>query len=646
MMSRALMWVVLVSVSSVTWANTYMVSSTADSGAGSLRWAIEQANAHAGVDQVKFAAGMDGQTIKPTTPLPAVNDTYTRITGDIDLDGAPNVFISGELLATSASGILIQEDHCDVMGLAVGNFDVGINLLSASYCWVVGCHVGLNLAGTAAARNGLGDIYVQYGHNNTIGSFYPKDRNVIAVAVGPSDWGICLRSASNNLVRGNYLGLKRNGTSLGGTGGTAIRIEEATEPSTLNQIGARDAAGANVIGRVWQGLCIDAGDENVVEGNLFGLEADGDTVSQITGTCLAIEGGAADNRIGGTARGARNVLAGQAITGVMIVDTGSDHNRVLGNYFGSNRLGTARRPLSLGMSLGSFAGPQTIGGSDPGAANYFTNSNAGGTAKGLRAQVADAGVIRGNRFGLLHDGTGVSGLQTAIAIEGGTQAMVRDNVVTRSSQTGLLAAGAGTLVSAYGNTFQRCNSAVRVKFDATCRLGNLGDASTTNDGGNLFRNTNTWHIRNETAGAVKAEGNDFGTTSGAAIDAKVYDRLDDASLGRVDFDPLIGGVSPTGGTGPIVVRGATAVPTAGGAEIAFSLSAPAEVTVTVLNVAGRPVAAVVQDRATEAGLQRMMWNGRSMAGTRAPAGQYLVRITARNASGAHSSALAALSLRH
>jgi flagellar hook assembly protein FlgD len=57
------------------------------------------------------------------------------------------------------------------------------------------------------------------------------------------------------------------------------------------------------------------------------------------------------------------------------------------------------------------------------------------------------------------------------------------------------------------------------------------------------------------------------------------------------------------------------------------------------------VATVVQDRGTEAGPQRVVWNGQSMNGTAAPTGLYLVRVTARAAEGSQSSALAAVSLR-
>ena len=203
-------------------------------------------------------------------------------------------------------------------------------------------------------------------------------------------------------------------------------------------------------------------------------------------------------------------------------------------------------------------------------------------------------------------------------------------------------------MQAYGNTFG-CTQAVTVVATAHCALGNLGDASTANDGGNVFRMRNTWDIWNETTNPIRAEGNDFGTTVRADIDAKIYDKLDNGALGRVDFIPLQGGVIPTGaggGVAALAVTGAAAVPTATGAEILFTLSAPAEVTVEILNLAGRTVALPARATASNAGLQRLAWNGQSLTGTAAPAGRYLARITARNATGAQATVLVPVSLGH
>jgi subtilisin family serine protease len=81
-----------------------------------------------------------------------------------------------------------------------------------------------------------------------------------------------------------------------------------------------------------------------------------------------------------------------------------------------------------------------------------------------------------------------------------------------------------------------------------------------------------------------------------------------------------------------------------GAQIAFSLTAPAQCDVTVLNMAGRPVRALAVGKLMASGASTVAWDGRGTGGSRAPAGAYLVRVTARTDDGAASSALRNLHL--
>src|SRR5438132_474984 len=75
---RNLFAVAFCCATSALLASTFTVTNTNDSGAGSLRQAILDANANAGADTIAFNIPSSGvQTITPATPLPAITDPVT-----------------------------------------------------------------------------------------------------------------------------------------------------------------------------------------------------------------------------------------------------------------------------------------------------------------------------------------------------------------------------------------------------------------------------------------------------------------------------------------------------------------------------------------------------------------------------------------
>jgi hypothetical protein len=337
------------------------------------------------------------------------------------------------------------------------------------------------------------------------------------------------------------------------------------------------------------------------------------------------------------------VFVAPAGKGVWASAPGTQANRIQGNYFGTDLAGEQQLGLNQGVVVDGDAGSQLIGGPGSTLGNYFASYFGEGV-------VLSAGgwgtTIRYNRLGVLPHGGDVPGLSHGVRLES-MSATITDNAFALVNDGGVLANGAGATPDVYRNSFRRCGVGVRIQDGAQPRLGNLANAGTWDDGGNRFQNTLSFHIVNVTPNYIRAEGNTFGTTVQAAIDAKITDKLDNGAYGRVDFDPLQGGISPTGGAegaAALAVTGATALPTSRGAEIAFSLSAPASVTVEVLNLAGRPVVILARDRPADPGSQRLAWSGLSASGTAAPPGRYLVRIIARSADGGQASALLPVSL--
>jgi hypothetical protein len=103
--------------------------------------------------------------------------------------------------------------------------------------------------------------------------------------------------------------------------------------------------------------------------------------------------------------------------------------------------------------------------------------------------------------------------------------------------------------------------------------------------------------------------------------------------------PTITGASSAG------IASLAAVPTTAGAQVTFSLASAANVTATVVNVAGRPIRTIAADKPLEAGLRTLLWDRRAESGLAAPAGLYLIRLTVRSAGGGQSTALATVALR-
>ena len=95
----------------------------------------------------------------------------------------------------------------------------------------------------------------------------------------------------------------------------------------------------------------------------------------------------------------------------------------------------------------------------------------------------------------------------------------------------------------------------------------------------------------------------------------------------------------------LALTGLAAQPTSAGIAFSYTLSAGATVCARVRNLAGRPVRTLASGLTQSPGLQSLLWNGRSDAGQRVPAGVYLLEVTATSEIGQRVQALTAVSLR-
>ncbi len=120
------------------------------------------------------------------------------------------------------------------------------------------------------------------------------------------------------------------------------------------------------------------------------------------------------------------------------------------------------------------------------------------------------------------------------------------------------------------------------------------------------------------SGDLDLIGND--RTSGDAVDMGCYEHQHPDS----------------GAGGTVTVAQVLAAPTRVGAEILFTLSADADVDVTIRNIAGRVVRRVATQMDATKGRNSLLWNAMSDSGLAVPTGMYLVEISAKSADGSSS----------
>ena len=389
---------------SLATAATFTVTNTSDSGAGSLRQAILDANANPGLDTIAFnvtGAGCTGSpavcTITPVTALPTITspvllDGYTQpgsnpntlAVGDnavllIELDGSSDpgdVLVLGGPIGGDSSGSTIRGlviDHLVGYGISVGSgFGNGSNDDT-----IAGNFLGTDPTGTASSSSGT-PINAETCTGTTIGGTTPAARNVLSSASN----AILLNASSNSVVQGNYIGITAAGTAaLNASSGILI-----TQGASNNLVGGTAPGAANVIG-FFQASGIEVGQTgggtngNIIQGNRIGTNAAGTAALGASGYGIIISGGAG-NLIGGTAAGAGNLISGVQIDGIILSGT-QTATVIQGNRIGTDVTGTLPIPNGehgINVSVFTSGTVGTVGGTDAGAANTIAFNRVDGVA--------------------------------------------------------------------------------------------------------------------------------------------------------------------------------------------------------------------------------------------------------------------------
>jgi len=359
---------------------TFTVTNTNDTGTGSLRQAITDANNHAGLDTVAFnIPGSGVHTITPASTLPSITDP-------VIIDGYTQPGASANTLATGDNAVLLIElntaatgfglniigpgSGSTIRGLVINRGSDGIELTqSATNCTIEGNFIGTDPTGT----NGLGNLrgIANFScDNNLIGGTTPAARNIISANSGI---GVLVLGGSGNIIQGNFIGTDVTGANALGNGTDGINVQ-----GPGNLVGGTTAAARNIIsGNVDDGVAIVGGGAsgNTVQGNFIGTDVTGTQPlgNLEDGVLLATNG---NNTVGGTATGARNIISGNNRYGV-ILETPETNSVVQGNFIGTDITGT--------LALGN--------GSDGVVIDVVSNASIGGTAAGASNIIAHNGGV-------------------------------------------------------------------------------------------------------------------------------------------------------------------------------------------------------------------------------------------------------------
>jgi hypothetical protein len=462
-----------------------MVTSTADSGTGTLRQAIMDANSHTVTDTIKFnIAGSGVHTISPTAALPTITDAVILDgTSQPGYKSTPLIEINGGNIALLADGLDISAGGTTVKGLAINGFTgSGISMFGSGSDVITADFLGTDPTGASAKANAVAGLLVSCG-NNTIGGTTAAARNLIS---GNTVFGIQIfgTSATGNLVEGNYIGTDATGTVAlaNGTlsnGGDGILVNSK---ASKNTIGGTTAAARNLVsGNTYDGIQIaDAGtNNNKVEGNYIGTDVNGTAALANAADGILVNNGATNTTIGGTTAAARNLVSGNGGIGVQVDGKGTKNNRVEANYIGTDVSGTtAIANASDGVLISGKATNTTVGGTTAGNRNLISGNTGHGAE--ISGSGTTANVIEGNYIGTDVTGTlAVANKGDGVIIDTGAAGNTIGGTATGTLN--LISGNHGIGVQIYGaNLAGTSNNVVEGNYigtdvSGTKALGNVND---------------------------------------------------------------------------------------------------------------------------------------------------------------------------
>jgi hypothetical protein len=300
MRQRFVLALILTALSGPATAVTFVVSNSNDSGPGSFRQAILDANGTPGADVIEFALPENAPAILLQTPLPAITNAVT-----IGGSGMGMLEIDGAQVSGGASGLHITGHDVWIQGVAIHGFGAqigggggeGILIEGGSGAVIVACFIGTDRQGASLGNGGPGVRILDSSFNVFIRNVITT--NLVGVLIeGDSDsneffensigrlndtgnlgHGMVILSGSDNALTGFTICTICASNVVGGNGGNGVVIGPDAVGTVVGE--------AFVISNGGHGVEIQGGQGSIINARISGNGGDGVHVGSGTGHTIA-----------------------------------------------------------------------------------------------------------------------------------------------------------------------------------------------------------------------------------------------------------------------------------------------------------------------------------------------------------------------
>jgi hypothetical protein len=284
----------VLSGASAASAKTIVVDSTADAGRGSLRSAIETANARLGPNTITFDLPSWDRTIRPESALPVIIDSLTIDGGaKVHEPEYPMIELDGSL-APNAVGLEVWNQPAVIRGLVINRFGIGVYLLNTPSV-VEDCRIGTDATGLVELPGTSVGVLVRADGATVRRNLISGSRLGVRIQ---GSWG-----SAGNRIEDNVIGPDVRGLNFDATGSSPLQELGIELYDTTNNL-----VSGNLISALWWGIRAYEGGANRIVNNFIGMSADGSlrlgriitgiTLNQTQGDVVGGVGKLEANRVG------------------------------------------------------------------------------------------------------------------------------------------------------------------------------------------------------------------------------------------------------------------------------------------------------------------------------------------------------------